>query len=127
MKIAISSRDGQYDQGFSDRFGRCKYFVIVDSETRFWEALPNPASSTRGGAGTQVVQFLSDNGIDAIISGRFGPNAHFALSSAGIQAYRASNGTPEELVDKLLAGELDRASSSQSQGRRRRSWGRGNS
>jgi predicted Fe-Mo cluster-binding NifX family protein len=123
MKIAISSRDGQYNKGFSDRFGRCNYFVIVDSETRSWDALPNPAASTRGGAGTQVVQFLADNGVEAIISGRFGPNAYFALGAAGIQAYRASSGTPEELVDKLIAGELDQASESPGRGRRQRGWG----
>lgn len=127
MKIAISSRDGQYDQGFSDRFGRCNYFVIVDSVTRSWEALPNPAFATRGGAGTQVVGFLSENGVEAIISGRFGPNAYIALGAAGIQAYRASSGTPEELVDKLLAGELDSASSSPGRGRRGQGRGGGGS
>jgi predicted Fe-Mo cluster-binding NifX family protein len=123
MKIAISSRDGLYHKGFSDQFGRCNYFVIVDSETRSWDALPNPAASTRGGAGTQVVQFLADNGVEAIISGRFGPNAYFALGAAGIQAYTASSGTPEELVDKLIAGELDQARESPGRGFRQRGWG----
>lgn len=120
MKIAISSRNGQYDQGFSDRFGRCNYFVIVDSDTRAWDALPNPAASTRGGAGAQVVQFLSDSGVEAVISGRYGPNAYFALGAAGIQAYRASGGTPEELVGKFNAGELEQATESPGGGRRQR-------
>jgi predicted Fe-Mo cluster-binding NifX family protein len=106
MKIAISSNKGKFSKPFSDRFGRCDYFVIVDSGTRAWEAKRNPAATSRSGAGAQVVQFLSDNGVQAVISGRFGPNAHSALEAAGIQAYQARNGTPEELIDQFLAGEL---------------------
>ena len=117
MKIAISSRDGESDSPFSSRFGRCNYFVIVDSETHSWDVLPNPAATSRGGAGAQVVQFLSDNGIEAIISGRYGPNAFSALQAAGIQTYKASGGTPEELLDKFITGRLDRARGSSGRGR----------
>jgi predicted Fe-Mo cluster-binding NifX family protein len=106
MKIAISSNTGKFNKPFSARFGRCDYFVIVDSRTRAWEAKPNSAATVRNGAGAQVVQTLSDNGVQAVISGRFGPNAHSALEAAGIQAYQAKNGTPEELLERFLAGEL---------------------
>lgn len=120
MKIAISSNDGKSNKPFSSRFGRCNCFVIVDSETRSWDVLSNPAAFSRGGAGTQVVQFLSENGVEVIISGRYGPNAFTALQGAGIQAYKASRGTPEELVDKFIAGSLDRATGSIGRGRHQR-------
>jgi predicted Fe-Mo cluster-binding NifX family protein len=120
MKIAISSSDGETNNPFSSRFGRCNYFVIVDSETRSWDVLSNPAASSRGGAGTQVVQYLSDNGIEAIVSGRYGPNAFIALEAAGIEAYRASRGTPEELLEKFNAGKLDRATGPLGRGRQHR-------
>ncbi|MEA3349103.1 MAG: NifB/NifX family molybdenum-iron cluster-binding protein [Chloroflexota bacterium] len=106
MKLAITSLDGKFDTAFSPRFGRCDYFVFIDSETRDWEAKPNPAVAARGGAGPQAVQFLSSNGVEAIISGRYGPNAFSALDAADIQAFVADGGTPQELLEKFLAGEL---------------------
>lgn len=107
MKLAISSNDGRFDSLFSARFARCESFIIVDTETRSWETMPNPAAGARGGAGAQVVQFLADNGVEATISGRYGPTAMTALNAAGIQAFVADNGTPLELLDKLLAHKLE--------------------
>ena len=106
MKIAISSRNGKFNKPFSSRFGRCEYFVIIDTDTRSWEGLSNPAATAHGGAGAQVVQFLSDHSVQAVISGRFGPNAFSALQAAGIKTYQVKNGTPEELLDQYLAGKL---------------------
>lgn len=106
MKLAISSQNGQFDGPFSARFGRCETFIFVETETREWEAKPNPASAARGGAGAQVVQFLADNGIEATISGRYGPTAFSALEAAGIRAFVADDGSPATLLDKFLANEL---------------------
>ena len=106
MKIAISSNNGAFNQPFSTRFGRCNYFVIIESETQTWEAISNPAAAAHGGAGTRAVQFLSDNEVQAVISGRYGPNAFSALKAAGLQVFQARKGTPEELLDAYLAGKL---------------------
>jgi predicted Fe-Mo cluster-binding NifX family protein len=106
MKLAISSHDGKFDTPFSDRFGRCRQFVFIETETGNWQAKLNPAAVTRGGAGAQVVQFLADNGVEATISGRYGPTALSALEAAGIQAYIATTGTPASLSEKFLADEL---------------------
>ena len=111
MKIAISSHDGKTDSQFSSRFGRCDTFIFFDTETRSYEAKPNPAADARGGAGPQAVQFLHNNGVEATITGRYGPNAFSALAAAGIQAYEADEGTPDELLDRFLAGDLKRVDS----------------
>ncbi len=111
MKIAISSTNGNPKSPFSSRFGRCDYFVFYDTETQKWESKPNPAASGGGGAGTFTVQFLSNSGVGATISGRYGPNAFSALKAAGIKAFEASSGTPEELVEKYLAGKLTQVGS----------------
>lgn len=106
MKLAISSNDGKFDTQFSSRFGRTDTFIFIDTESRDWEAIPNPAAAAQGGAGAQVVQFLSDNDVEAAISGRYGPTAISALKAAGIQAFVVTSGTPEELLEKFLADEL---------------------
>ena len=107
MIIAISSPDGEFDTEFSPRFGRCNFFIIVDTDTRKWESKPNPAANARGGAGPQAVQFLSATGAKAVITGRYGPNAFTTLKAAGIRAYIAGTGTPEELLDRFLSGTLE--------------------
>lgn len=117
MKLAISSHDGKFNTPFSTRFARCEQFVFVDTQTQNWEATPNPATVARGGAGAQVVQFLADNGVKATISGRYGPTAFSALNAAGIQAFVADGGTPAELLDKLLANELEQVNTATGQAR----------
>ncbi len=106
MKLAISSNDGQFDTPFSARFARCDAFVFIDTETKSWEAQPNPAAAARGGAGAQVAQFLASSGVEATITGRYGPTAFTALEAAGIQTFTADSGTPAELLEQFLAGEL---------------------
>lgn len=107
MIIAVSSPDGKFNAEFSPRFGRCKFFIIIDTDTGEWESKPNPAADARGGAGPQAVQFLSGAGVEASITGRYGPNAFTTLKAAGIGAYIAETGTPEELLDRFAAGTLE--------------------
>lgn len=106
MKVAVSSSDGKVNTPFSPRFGRCEYFVILDTETGAWEAISNPGAAASGGAGATVVQFLAKQKVNVTITGKYGPTAFKALEAAGIQGYEAASGTPEELARQYLAGEL---------------------
>ena len=108
MKVAISTVQPQFEAELERRFGRCAYFVLVDAETREWEAFPNPAVEARGGAGTQAAQFLADQGAQAVISGDFGPNAYAALETASIHMYTARGGKVSEALEALLAERLER-------------------
>jgi predicted Fe-Mo cluster-binding NifX family protein len=108
MKFAIPTVDGKFDAPFSSRFARCEVFIFVDTESRSRETMANPAAAASGGAGAQVVQFLADHGVEATVAGHYGPTAMTALKAAGIQAFAAGSGTPAELLDRLLAGELER-------------------
>jgi predicted Fe-Mo cluster-binding NifX family protein len=107
MKIIITATSHKIDQPFNPRFGRADYFILIDSESRKWEAFANPAADARGGAGPQAVQFITNKGAEAVISGRYGPSAFTALEAAGIKAYLAKDGTVDEVLDKFLAGELE--------------------
>ena len=109
MKFAISSSTGNPDAEFSARFGRCAYFLIVDEDADNWEKISNPAVNAQGGAGTQVVQYLADQEVNAVISGRYGPNAYDALAAAGMNAYLADSGTPRKLVGLAQSGSLQLA------------------
>ena len=41
MKIAVSAIDSDLTSQIDPRFGRCSYFVIVDSETMKFEVVEN--------------------------------------------------------------------------------------
>jgi len=107
MKIAISASGSTQESAFNPRFGRCDYFLINDTDAGVWEAFPNPAAGARGGAGPQAAQFIANQGVEVVISGRFGPNAFAALDAAGVKAYVAQTGTVLEAQGKFLAGDLD--------------------
>jgi len=107
MKIIITATQNNIDHDFNPRFGRAPYFILVDSETLEWEAFPNPAVNTRGGAGPQAVQFIANKGAEVVISGRFGPNAFSALQAAGIKAYIASDGHANSVLQQFLNNQLE--------------------
>lgn len=106
MKVAVSAVNPEYDSPLQPRFGRCEYFVVIDTETDAWEAHPNPAVDAMGGAGSQAAQFLANLGVQSVISGNFGPNAFMALDAAEIRMYQASGGSVREAVGVLLEDRL---------------------
>ncbi|MCZ7543561.1 MAG: NifB/NifX family molybdenum-iron cluster-binding protein [Anaerolineae bacterium] len=109
MKVAISVTAPKVNAAFESRFGRAAAFVIVDTETNDQEAFRNPAANAPGGAGVQAAEFLAGQGVDAVISGAFGPKAHNVLAAAGVRMYQAGGGKVAELVERLQQGALDPA------------------
>ena len=107
MKIIITASSSSLDAVFDPRFGRCAYFLAMDTETMQWEAFPNPGIHSSGGAGTQAAQFVVEQKAAAVISGDFGPNASTALNAAGILMYlNKADGNIQDIVKRFLAGEL---------------------
>jgi predicted Fe-Mo cluster-binding NifX family protein len=106
MKIAVSATAGNLDAMIDLRFGRCPYFLIVDSETMRFEVLPNAALGAVGGAGIQAAQAVASKGVNVLITGNVGPNAFQALSAAGIKVVTGAFGTVREVVEKYKHGEL---------------------
>lgn len=107
MKIAITSSGNKNTSSLNPRFGRCEFFIIIDTDTKEWQAFENPAVGAHGGSGAQAAQFVANQGIKAIISGRYGPNAYTALEAAGLQAFVSTQKTVDVALDKFLAGELE--------------------
>lgn len=106
MKIAISSVGETLDSQVDRRFGRCQYFLIVDSDTMDSEVIPNAAAGAMGGAGIQAAQSVADKGVEAVITGNIGPNAFQTLSGAGIEIATGASGTVREAIKKYNRGEL---------------------
>jgi predicted Fe-Mo cluster-binding NifX family protein len=54
MKIVITSQGTDLSSLVDPRFGRCSYFIFVDSDTDRVEAVENPHINALGGGGNPV-------------------------------------------------------------------------
>jgi predicted Fe-Mo cluster-binding NifX family protein len=106
MKIAVSSQGKNLESPLDPRFGRCAYFLIVETDDMSFEAFNNENMSLGGGAGIQSAQFVASKGVKAILTGYCGPNATRTLSAAGVELYVGQTGTVKETIEKYLRNEL---------------------
>ena len=106
MKIAVSSSGNTLDSQIDPRFGRCAYFLIVDTDDMNFEAFDNESISLGGGAGIQAAQFVASKGAKAVLTGNVGPNADNVLNAANIKVYIGLTGTCRDAIDKYKKGEL---------------------
>lgn len=109
MILFITTQGNTLESRFNTKFGRTPWFIQFDSESGEWEAFENNATSQAHGAGVAAAQFLIDRGAQAVISGRFGPNAYQALSTAGITmlAQPDDSKSTQEVIDLWQAGQLE--------------------
>ena len=107
MKIAVAATGNSIDAPCDPRFGRCAWFVIVDTDTLEWAALENSGAAAGSGAGIQAAQAVARAGAEAVIAGNYGPNASQMLAAGGIAAYVANPGmTVREAVQAFKEGRL---------------------
>lgn len=109
MIIMISSQGESLHSQPNLRFGRTPFFIKYDLDNDTWESIPNSATQTSGGAGVAAGQLLINQKATAALSGRFGPNAHQALSSAGIKMFTfdASYQTVKTVVEDYKNNKLE--------------------
>jgi len=109
MKIAVTASSPDLDDPLDPRFGRCSYFLIVDTDTMAFEAVANPFIEASGGAGIQAGQLVASKGAKAVLTGSCGPNAFQTLGAAGIEVVTGAAGTARSAVEQYLSGQNARA------------------
>lgn len=106
MKILVSSI-GKDEKSIMDRrFGRCKYFVIFDSESNKYNFIENDGSKAGGGAGIAAANQVIELGIKTIITGNLGPNAYELILKDGIKAYTSEEVSVEECIKNYFDNSL---------------------
>ncbi len=110
MKICVTSQGNDLNAVVDPRFGRCQFFIIVETETGEFETIENASISAMGGAGIQSGQLMATKGVQAILTGNVGPNAFQTLQAAGIEIFIGASGTVREAIEKYKRQELKLAS-----------------
>jgi len=111
MKICVTSTGPTMDASVDPRFGRCQYFVFVNSETMEYEAMPNPSIGASSGAGIQAAQTVADKGAGVVITGQVGPNAIQTLGATDISIVTGASGTVSDAIGQYKNGMLQQSGS----------------
>ena len=106
MKIAITAVEPGLDAAVDPRFGRCPYFLIVETDDLAFEAVENPNVDSGGGAGVSSAQIVAEKGAKSVLTGNCGPKAYQTLSAVGIEIIVGCSGTVKDVVEQFKAGDL---------------------
>ena len=108
MRIAISvETNNGLDSAVAHHFGRCPFFVLVDTEdneVQAVEVIDNPFYSAHQPG--QVPSFINDQKANVMISGGMGGRAIQFFQEFGIGATTGADGTVRETLKKYFDGEL---------------------
>ena len=104
MKIAITCDKENLDSLIDQRFGRCKYFLIIDVENNKiinTQAISNTCIQEAHGAGIKAAEQLGNLNVDTLITGTVGPNAETILNKLKIKVYSKS-GVAKDALNEIL-------------------------
>ena len=106
MKICVTATGKDLNSQVDPRFGRCQYFIFVNSDTMNFEALLNEGISAPGGAGIQAAQTIANKAVDVLITGNVGPNAFKTLSASNIKIITGASGTVKDVIEMYKNGNF---------------------
>lgn len=103
MKVAITSSGNTAAASLDQRFGRCAYFAIYDTDTQKLEFIENTAKDADSGAGPAAVAIVAAQGVQKIVSGEFGFKIKGMLDDLKIQMVMVKEEKSVEEIISLLA------------------------
>ena len=108
MKLAVTSQGPGIDSPVDPRFGRAKYFLLIDTDSGQPETVDNSQLlNAAQGAGIQAAQNVVELEVEAVVTGNVGPKAFSVLEAGGIKMYIGATGSVENAVEQLKADRLE--------------------
>ncbi len=95
MKIAVASKGKTENSEISELGGRAPFYLIFENK-KLIKLISNPFKSGNG-AGYSVGQMLSNEKVDLVICGKFGPVFSGVLKEKGINT-KTANGLVKEVI-----------------------------
>ena len=106
MKVAISAAGKNLESTIDERFGRCRYFIILETDDMSYEVIENTNADLSTSAGIQSASLVASKGVEAVITGNCGPKAMQVFAATTIEVIIGQHGTVKDVVEKFKAGEL---------------------
>ncbi|WDV44278.1 NifB/NifX family molybdenum-iron cluster-binding protein [Clostridiaceae bacterium M8S5] len=106
MKICFTSQGQNLEAEVDGHFGRCPYFVVYDTETKELECHVNEGPKSEHGAGIAAAQQIQQLNIDALVTGRLGPNAKKIIEEIDMKVYKKEAETVKENIDMFINEQL---------------------
>ncbi len=106
MRIAITATGPDLEANVEPRFGRCPYFLVVETDDLSFEAIENPNLAMGGGAGIQSAQLMAEKGVKHVLTANCGPNANQTLNAASIAVSVGCSGAVREAIEQFKAGRF---------------------
>jgi predicted Fe-Mo cluster-binding NifX family protein len=117
MKIVITAEGPNMESPIDPRFGRAKYFLLIDSETGSSTAHDNAQNlNAAQGAGIQAAQNVVGLGAEAVLTGNVGPKAFATLQAGQVAIYTGATGTVRDALDQWRSNKLQAAGKANVQG-----------
>jgi len=117
MKVAVTSQGRELTSPVDPRFGRARYFILVDTETGQATAADNSQNlNAAQGAGIQAGRNVVELGAAAVITGHVGPKAFATLQAGGVRVYTGASGSVAEAIEQLKAGKLQQSTGADVEG-----------
>ncbi|MGE5894973.1 MAG: NifB/NifX family molybdenum-iron cluster-binding protein [bacterium] len=107
MKLCVTATGKELDSYVAEHFGQAPYFLIINTDTLAFEAIPNTTRTPERGGGASAAQLVLDKGVEAVLTGVIGPQALTAFQVAYVQVYVGASEIDRvrEAINKFKCGE----------------------
>jgi predicted Fe-Mo cluster-binding NifX family protein len=107
VRVAVTAQGETLESPVDQRFGRAKYFIVVDTEGGEFEVVSNEQSlNAPQGAGIQAGRIVAERKAEVLLTGHCGPNAFRTLAAAGVKVVVGAQGTVNQALARFKNGEL---------------------
>lgn len=107
MRICFTSQGRDLESEVDPRFGRARYFIIYDDQSREHEVVDNQQNvNAAAGAGVQSGTNVVQKDCQWVVTGHIGPKAMSVLKEAGVKVATGATGTVSQAVEQFLNGQL---------------------
>ena len=107
MKVAISAAGKNLESTIDERFGRCRYFIILETDDMSYEVIENTNADLSTSAGIQSASLVASKGVEAVITGNCGPKAMQVFAATTIKVIIGQHGMIKDVVEKFKRGDLN--------------------
>ena len=102
MIIAIPASADKIDALTDERFGRCPFFCLYNTQTGNHIFKKNNMKDCSGGVGLQVAELLANNGVDQVCAVEVGPKAEGVLNKLKIKINPVDTGQTVAQIISML-------------------------